>query len=123
MATWQWGRAHIAVFENPLLSRISILRAWFGVQISTAGAYDTVNRGPSIIRDERQPFEQVFGAGLRIITDLAAPTESRMIITPGQSGNLLSPHFADLLRRWRDFDWLVPGRATAVSTLELVPVK
>ena len=123
MATWQWGRAHIAVFENPLLSRISILRAWFGVQISTAGAYDTVNRGPSIIRDERQPFEQVFGAGLRIITNLAAPTESRMIITPGQSGNLLSPHFADLLRRWRDFDWLVPGRATAVSTLELVPVK
>ena len=123
MATWQWGRAHIAVFTNPLLSRISILRAWFGVQISTAGAYDTVNRGPSIIRDERQPFEQVFGAGLRIITNLAAPTESRMIITPGQSGNLLSPHFADLLRRWRDFDWLVPGRATAVSTLELVPVK
>jgi len=116
------GQGAYRGFENPLLSRISILRAWFGVQISTAGAYDTVNRGPSIIRDERQPFEQVFGAGLRIITNLAAPTESRMIITPGQSGNLLSPHFADLLRRWRDFDWLVPGRATAVSTLELVPV-
>jgi len=26
-----------------------------------------------------------------------------------------------LLKRWRDFDWLVPGRAAAVSTLVLVP--
>ncbi len=44
-----------------------------------------------------------------------------MIVTPGQSGNPLSGHFADLVRRWRDFGWLVPGRAAAVSTLDLVP--
>ena len=44
-----------------------------------------------------------------------------MIVTPGQSGNPLSPHFADLVRRWRDFGWLVPSRAAPVSTLELVP--
>jgi penicillin amidase len=123
MAQWQWGRAHVAVFPNPVLSRIPLLRAWFGVSISTPGAYDTVNRGPSNIRDETHPFEQVFGAGLRIVTDLAAPQNSRMIITPGQSGNPLSPHFADLLQRWRDFGWLLPGRAAAVSTLELVPAR
>jgi penicillin G amidase len=121
MARWQWGQAHIAVFRNPVLSRIPILRDWFGVSIATPGAYDTVNRGPSVIRDEQRPFEQVFGAGLRIITDLASPADSRMIITPGQSGNPLSPHFADFLQQWRDIDWLVPGRAIPVSTLELVP--
>ncbi len=123
MATWRWGQAHIAVFANPVLSRIPILRDWFSVSISTPGAYDTLNRGPSIIRDDRHPFEQVFGAGLRIITDLASPADSRMIITPGQSGNPLSGHFADLVRRWRDFAWLYPGHAAAVSTLELVPEK
>jgi penicillin G amidase len=123
MATWQWGRAHVAVFANPVLSRIPVLRDWFGVSISTPGAYDTVNRGPSVIRDEARPFEQVFGAGLRVITDLASPQDSRMIITPGQSGNPLSRHFADLVRRWRDFGWLFPGRSAAVSTLELVPEK
>jgi penicillin G amidase len=121
MARWQWGQAHIAVFRNPVLSRIPILRDWFGVSIATPGAYDTVNRGPSVVRDEQRPFEQVFGAGLRIITDLASPADSRMIITPGQSGNPLSPHFADLVQRWRDIDWLVPGHAVPVSTLELVP--
>jgi acyl-homoserine lactone acylase PvdQ len=41
--------------------------------------------------------------------------------TPGQSGDPFSAHFADLLHRWRDFEWLVPGRSAAVSTLVLVP--
>ena len=60
-------------------------------------------------------------AGLRIVTDLAAPADSRMMTVPGQSGNPLSPHYADLLMRWRQFDWLVPGRAAATATLVLEP--
>jgi penicillin amidase len=121
MDSWKWGRAHIAVFANPVFSRIAVLRDWWSPAISTAGASDTVDHAPSMIRDNQHPFEQRFGAGLRIITDLAAPKDSRMIVTPSQSGNPLSSHFADLLQRWRDFGSLVPGRATATSTLDLVP--
>jgi acyl-homoserine lactone acylase PvdQ len=44
-----------------------------------------------------------------------------MIAVPGQSGNPLSPHFSDLTERWRQSDWLIPGRAGAVSTLTLAP--
>jgi penicillin amidase len=121
MPQWRWGRAHVAQFLNPVLSRIPVLRDWVRVQTSTAGGYDTINRGSTTIRDEAHPYEQRFGAGLRMITDLAAPTESRMMVVPGQSGNPLSPHFADLLQRWRDFGWLIPGRAPAVATLTLEP--
>jgi penicillin G amidase len=123
MTTWQWGRAHIAVFASAVWSRIPVLRDWFRVSISTPGAYDTLNRGPSTIRNDQHPFEQVFGAGLRIITDLASPSDARMVITPGQSGNPLSPDYANLLQPWRDFSWLYPDHAAAVSTLELVPEK
>ena len=123
MKKWRWGRAHVAVFANQVFSRIPVLRDWLEVSIPTSGAYDTLNRGPSTIRDDASPFEQHFGAGLRTITDLAVPGDAEMIITPGQSGNPLSAHYADLLRRWRDFDWLVPGRSTAVSTLVLVPAQ
>jgi acyl-homoserine lactone acylase PvdQ len=56
-----------------------------------------------------------------MITDLASPTDARMIATPGQSEDLLSGHFADLVRRWRDFDWLTPGQSSTVSELALVP--
>jgi penicillin amidase len=123
MANWQWGQAHLAVFANPVLSRLPVLGGWFDPSISTGGAMDTVDHAPSLVRNDAHPFQQSFGASLRIITDLAAPDDSRMIVTPGQSGNPLSGHFADLLGRWRDFGLLIPGRADAVSILDLVPAK
>ena len=121
MAQWQWGRAHHAYFPNAVFERIPLLRDWLRVTIPTPGAYDTVNRGPSLIRDDQHPYEQRFGAGLRVITDLAHPEDSRMMIAPGQSGNPLSSHYADLLPHWRAFDWLIPGRAANVDTLTLTP--
>ncbi|HWD59199.1 MAG TPA: penicillin acylase family protein [Stellaceae bacterium] len=123
MAHWQWGRAHIAYFPNAVFERVPLLRDWLRVTIPTPGGYDTVNRGPSVIRDDTLPYEQRFGAGLRVITDLAAPQDARMMIAPGQSGNPLSPHYADLLARWRAFDWLVPDRAAATGTLTLAPAQ
>jgi penicillin amidase len=118
---WEWGRAHIARFANPVFDRIALLRDWLQIEVRTAGGFDTVNRGLTTIRDDAHPYEQRFGAGLRIITDLASPIDSRMIAVPGQSGNPLSPHFSDLVERWRRFDWLIPGRAAAVATLTLEP--
>jgi penicillin amidase len=121
MPQWRWGRAHVAVFANQVFSRIPVLRDWLETAIPTSGGYDTLNRGPSTIRDNATPFEQHFGAGLRVIVDLASPVDARMIATPGQSGDPLSAHYSDLVRRWRDFDWLVPGRSAEISTLVLVP--
>ena len=121
IAQWQWGRAHIARFPSQVLGRIPVLRDWFQVAVPTSGGYDTLNRGPSTIRDDAHPFEQRFGAALRIVTDLAAPAGARMMMAPGQSGNPLSRHYSDLLLRWRQFDWLVPGRAAAVAMLILEP--
>jgi penicillin G amidase len=121
MARWQWGRAHVAVFANPVFGRIPLLRRWIDIRVPTSGGFDTVNRGSTTIRDAAHPYEQRFGAGLRIITDLADPAGSRMIAVPGQSGNPLSPHFADLVGLWRNFAYLVPGRAKAVATLTLAP--
>ena len=121
MGEWRWGRAHFAQFPNRVLDRIPLLGDWLKVAITTSGGPDTVDVGPISVRDEAHPYDQRFGAGLRIITDLAAPAESRMIVVPGQSGNPFSPHFSDLLTRWRDFGWLVPGRAAPVATLTLEP--
>ena len=123
MAAWRWGRAHIAEFRNPVFSRIPVLRDWVDPRISTGGGFDTIDRGVTTIRDDAHPYRQTFGAGLRMITDLASPRDSRMIAAPGQSGNPLSPHFADLVRRWRDFVYLVPGRAKPVATLTLEPTR
>ncbi|MGH7093488.1 MAG: penicillin acylase family protein, partial [Stellaceae bacterium] len=123
MANWRWGEAHIAEFPNRILDRIPLVRDWFNVAIAKAGGPHTVDVGALSVRDDKAPFAQRFGAGLRIITDLAHPDRSRMIVAPGQSGNPLSPHYADLLTRWRSFDGLAPGRAPAVATLTLEPAR
>jgi penicillin amidase len=123
MGQWRWGRAHVATFPNAVFSRVPVLRNWIDVAIATDGGFDTVNRGTTVIRDAEHPYEHRHGAGLRIITDLADPAASRMIAVPGQSGNPLSRHFADLLRRWRNFEYLVPGHAAPVASLSLEPVQ
>ena len=49
------------------------------------------------------------------------------LIGAGQSGNFLSPHYADLLRRWRDGDYIRIGgshdeiSSSAAGTLLLLP--
>lgn len=121
MAQWQWGRAHVALFANRIFERVPLLRDWFRVAVANSGGPDTVNVGPISVRDDTQPFVQRFGPGLRMLTDLADPAASRMVVVPGQSGNPLSPHYSDLLGRWRNIEYLVPGRAAAVNTLVLEP--
>jgi penicillin amidase len=119
MDDWSWGRAHPAVFTNQVLTQVPILRDFASPEIPSSGGYDTVNRGATSIRSAR-PYANVHGSGLRMIVDLAAPGEARWMIVPGQSGNILSPHYADLVRPWRDFASLtLPG--APVATLVLAP--
>jgi penicillin amidase len=121
MTQWQWGRAHVAQFPSTFWDRVPVVKDILHVSVPTAGGFDTVNRGSPDVRDETHPYFQKFGSGLRVVTDMAVPAESRMIVVPGQSGNPLSQHFSDLLQRWRDYQYLVPGQAPPVATLTLDP--
>src|SRR5262249_46167074 len=76
MNAWKWGRAHIARFPNPIFDRIDKLSDWLRVAIPASGSYDTLDRGATTVRDDNRPYEQTFGAGLRIITDMAEPSGS-----------------------------------------------
>ncbi|MGB8275159.1 MAG: penicillin acylase family protein, partial [Alphaproteobacteria bacterium] len=48
------------------------------------------------------PFVHRHGAGLRAVYDLADLDGSLFALAPGQSGNILSAHYQDTLRGWRD---------------------
>lgn len=119
MAEWRWDALHVALFPHPVLSRLPVVGRFLAVRIPAGGGEDTVNRGAMAIADREHPFADVHAAGLRMILDFADLDASRFMVTPGQSGNPLSPHYADLLRPWRDFAWLYPGRGASVATLVL----
>ncbi|MGE4221337.1 MAG: penicillin acylase family protein [Alphaproteobacteria bacterium] len=121
-AQWRWGDAHRALFRNRVLGQVPLAGPWLASpEIATDGGDFTVNRGQTS-GGPPEPFRHVHGAGYRAVYDLADLDASLLMIAPGQSGNPFSPHYADLLERWRDGDALTLGTAPAdAETLHLMP--
>jgi penicillin amidase len=61
------------------------------------------------------------------VYDLSNLDNSRFIIATGESGNLLSRHYSDLMDRWRDGQYISIARAekevvqARQGTLRLIP--
>lgn len=120
MSQWRWGDAHQARFEHPVFTHVPLLNRIANLAIATDGDDFTVNRGTYGGRgDER--FTHFHGAGLRAIYDLSDLTNSRFIIATGQSGNITSPHYADLLELWRDGAYVPVTPVAGSRTLVLEP--
>lgn len=126
MAAWRWGAAHRAVFVHRIFSRVPLVDRLVDMAIETDGGDNTVNRGQTNGVGPH-PYRHSHGAGFRAVYDLADLARSRFIIATGQSGNPLSPHYRDMLDRWRDGGHVAvamdrdAARRRAVDTLLLVP--
>jgi penicillin amidase len=120
MAEWRWGRAHRAQFTNSFWRNVPLLRSFFATTIAANGGYDTIDRGATLL-DSPDPYADVLAPTLRMIVDLGDIDGARFMIAPGESGNVLSPHYSDLMRRWRDHDYLTLGGPPVGGTLVLAP--
>jgi penicillin amidase len=115
---WRWGEAHRAAFPNLVWSRIPLLSGLTRQSVETDGDNFTVNRGTPRMDFQSVAFPDVHGPGLRAIFDFADLDRSRFIIAGGQSGNLLSSHYADQVGRWRDGGYVeLTGQGDSVLTL------
>ncbi len=94
---WRWGTVHQAVFAHPILAQIPVIGAIASRRVPVDGDDTTLFRGGNGALGH---FEALHGAAYRGIYDVADLERSRFVVTPGQSGNFLSPHAWDLLGRW-----------------------
>ncbi|MCB9949008.1 MAG: penicillin acylase family protein, partial [Rhodospirillaceae bacterium] len=106
LEAWRWGDVHIAYLTHRIYGRIPIVGSWFNLSIETDGGDFTVNRGAMSIWSESLPYAHVHGAGFRAIYPLDELSSSRFIIATGQSGHPFSPHYGDMVERWRDGEWI-----------------
>ena len=74
-----------------MLDRLSDL------SIASSGGFYTLDRGGGFETPKDQPFARTHGAGFRGLYDLSDPEKSRFMITTGQSGHIVSPHYGDLV--------------------------
>lgn len=108
-AKWQWGSAHVARFEHPLLRFLPVLGRMTRIEIPTPGDGETLSRG-GMRGGGTEPFAHLQGAGLRAVFDLGDPDGTFAIIATGQSGHPFSTHWNDLVQRWRDGDVVRLGK-------------
>jgi penicillin amidase len=126
IARWRWGDAHRAALVNRVLTHVPLAGRFADLDVATDGGNDTVNRG-LMAESGANPFAHAHGAGFRAVYDLADLARSRFVIATGQSGNPLSPHYGDMVERWRDGGHVTiatdkeTARQRAVSTLVIKP--
>ena len=124
---WRWGAVHQTRFRHHVFGFVPVLRNLFDITVESGGGHYTVNRQAMGIGSRSAPFRSVHGAGYRAIYDLSDLNKSLFIQATGQSGNAMSPFYANLTKRWRDGAYLkIPGRREAaldgaVGTLTMTP--
>jgi penicillin amidase len=116
--SWQWGRAHRAVFEHPIVAALPLLSDMGRTELATDGDDFTVNRGTFA----PGTFRHVHGAGLRAVFDLSNLDRSTFVAAIGQSGNPMSRHYDDMAHAWAQGRTFTPGKhAEYEASLELIP--
>lgn len=93
---WHWGTVHRTQYAHQPFSEVPYLRPFFHRSIANGGDGYTVNVAPVRLAAR---YEQHRVPSYRQIVDLSPADDSRFIVTTGQSGHPLSPHYDDLIAR------------------------
>nr|WP_245597882.1 penicillin acylase family protein [Ottowia thiooxydans] len=94
--SWQWGKLHHALFSHPLENLLDKnVQASVG-PVPKSGDEFSVNS--SVYR--RSDFRLMTGPSFRMVLDVGGWDKSRVINTPGQSGDPASPHYRDMVSDW-----------------------
>ena len=102
MAKWRWGDVHQTQFPHNPFSQVDMLKRFFHRSIETGGDNFTVDPSPYKLGGD---FSSNWVPSYRQIIDLSDWDNSRFMHTTGQSGNVLSSHYDDLIQSWRNVEY------------------
>jgi penicillin amidase len=103
MDRWQWGEVHQTQYPHRPFSDVPSVRWLFHRTIANGGDGYTVNVAPF---SRSELFKQYHVPSFRQIVDLQDFNRSLYVTTTGQSGNVLSRHYDDMIERHRDVEYL-----------------
>ncbi len=101
---WRWGYVHHARFNEPIFGEVKLMGWIWNREIPNGGDGYTVNVGSF---DEN--FNQIVGVTYRQIIDLGNLNNSYYILPLGESGNVFTGHYSDLLKLWRNGEFISMG--------------
>ncbi len=94
LSKWKWGRVHSLTFVHPI-GRKKPFDKYFNIgPFAMHGSNEVVDK--EAFRYNKNGIYQVTsGPALRFIIDFSKPDNALSVIPTGQSGNVMSPHYAD----------------------------
>ncbi len=109
VASWQWGNLHKVFFKHSFSGQAAILDNFINI-----GPYNIGGDGTTIFNTEypffeaneeiglldHEEYENILGPQMRFIHDYADPDNFYIILTTGQSGNVMSDHYSDMTPLW-----------------------
>lgn len=99
LKTWTWGETHTVEFGH-VFGQNALLRKLFNVgPVSVGGSHATVWKGDYRLRE---PFRNHLGPSMRFIADLADQNNTRIVVPPGQSGQLYHQDYDNQVVLWRN---------------------
>jgi len=115
---WQWGKIHKVTFKHAFSGISGMLDALINI-----GPFEISGDGTTIFNTEypfsesiekysafsHNDFDCELGPSMRFIYDFAQPDEFYLILTTGQSGNVLSDHYSDMTHLWLDGKYMKIG--------------
>lgn len=118
-AAWRWGRVHALDFPHALGAASPLLARIFNRHLEVGGGQETVKQ---VGWDPGDPFKAIWAPCWRMVADPVHPERSRWQQFTGQSGHVGSPHYDDLMPRWRDGETQPMAGEGPWQTLTLQPV-
>lgn len=128
---WHWGDIHKAKYSHfPFSSheyatefanaRDRFLSPLFSRIVPAQGGGNTVNVG-SVDYKENSRYWQFFGASFRQVIDLNAFANSKYSLATGQSGNVISKHYDDLLIAHQNGEYFKINKPNTSISVTLLP--
>ena len=106
---WQWGDLHYVIFKHAFSGYSTIVD-----KVVNIGPFEIGGDGTTIFNTEypftigldkfpnfkNGEFENNLGPVMRYIYDFSKPDDLELILTTGESGNIMSKHYKDMTRLW-----------------------
>ncbi len=128
MRRWHWSTVQQTVYAHAPFSAMKPFNVVFERRVGNGGSSDTINVAASHFV-EGEGYRQQFGAGFRQVIQMGPDTVVQdYMISTGQSGNPLSPHYADMVIPFHDGRYVpldaslsAPESAAGSATAEVTP--
>lgn len=122
MDNWKWGDINQATYSHVPMSSQKLLDLVFERKVKNGGSVNTVNAIGAYFK-ESEGYEQGFGAGFRQIMSPGTNSDEHWLMnSTGQSGNVLSAHYDDMLYPFRDLEFIDISRPVGqLKKLTLTP--